>query len=56
MHEALNDLPESLVGEIIHGQLIATPRPCLRYAYAASILGALLIPPFHLREDVDRYS
>ncbi len=35
-YEDLLDLPENLVGEIIHGQLIAQPRPASRHAAAST--------------------
>ena len=42
----LFDLPENLVGEIIHGQLITHPRPAPRHALASSSMGDELISPF----------
>jgi len=42
----LDDLPEDVVGEIIDGELIVHPRPDPPHVWAASELGALLIPPF----------
>jgi len=45
-YEDLLDLPEHLVGEIIHGVLHSHPRPALRHARAASSLGMELGPPF----------
>jgi hypothetical protein len=41
-------VPEHCVGEILGGELYATPRPALRRAHAASVLGAELGGPFHL--------
>ncbi len=46
-YEDLFDLPENLVGEIIHGQLITQPRPAPRHALASSSMGGELISPFH---------
>ncbi len=46
-YEDLFDLPEYLVGEIIHGQLITQPRPAPRHALASSSMGGELISPFH---------
>jgi Uma2 family endonuclease len=40
-------LPEHVVGEIIGGELIVTPRPAPRHAVAASVLGGELGPPYH---------
>ena len=42
----LFDLPEHLIGEILHGQLITQPRPAPRHAYSASVMGAELTNPF----------
>lgn len=39
-------LPEHVVGEIIDGDLIVSPRPAPRHAVAASGLGGLLTGPF----------
>jgi len=44
----LFDLPEHVIGEILHGQLITQPRPASRHARASSILGGRLIPPYDL--------
>ena len=40
-------LPAHVVGEIIDGELHATPRPTPRHALAASVLGGEIGPPFH---------
>lgn len=40
-------LPGHVVGEIIDGELIVSPRPAPRHAVAASVLGGELGPPFH---------
>ncbi len=37
-------LPEHLVGELIEGELIASPRPASLHSFAASGLGQLLAP------------
>jgi Uma2 family endonuclease len=42
----LEALPSNLVGEIVSGRLIASPRPTPRHARASSDLGGLLTPPF----------
>lgn len=42
----LYDVPENQVGEIIGGELFATPRPALPHANAASVLGGLLFDPY----------
>lgn len=45
-YEDLFDLPENLVGEIIHGQLIAHPRPAPQHVVASSAIGGELVGPF----------
>lgn len=45
-YEDLFDLPEHVVGEIIHGQLEVHPRPAPRHARAYSALGFTLGGPF----------
>ena len=42
-YEDLFDLPENLVGEIIHGQLITHPRPASRHAVASTAIGDEII-------------
>ncbi|HEY3356278.1 MAG TPA: Uma2 family endonuclease [Polyangia bacterium] len=46
-YDDLLRLPEHVVGEIIDGELIVSPRPAPRHAQAASVLGGDLGPPFH---------
>ena len=46
-YDDLLRVPEHLVAEIIHGQLITHPRPAPRHAHAASLLGGDLVNPFH---------
>ena len=41
-------LPENMVSEILFGSLVAHPRPSNPHIMAASTLGYLLGPPFHL--------
>ena len=45
-YEDLIDLPEHLIGEILHDQLITQPRPAPRHAFSASGIGAELTLPF----------
>ena len=40
-------LPEHLIGEIIDGELIVSPRPAPRHANASSVLGSDLVGPYH---------
>ena len=45
-YDDLLALPEHLVGEIVAGELVASPRPTLAHSLGASALGATLLPPF----------
>ena len=45
-YEELLALPSNVVGEILSGELHASPRPAARHAVAASSLGEELGPPF----------
>jgi Uma2 family endonuclease len=45
-YQDLLRLPENLVGEIIDGDLIVSPRPAMPHAIASSTLGADLLGPF----------
>jgi hypothetical protein len=38
-------LPDNVVGEILGGELVVSPRPAPQHAVAASALGGTLIPP-----------
>ena len=46
-YEELLQVPSHLVAEILNGELHATPRPALRHANAASVLGIDIGGPFH---------
>ena len=46
----LCDLPEHLVGQIINGELVVTPRPAPRHILVSSMLGIKLGGPFDLGE------
>ncbi|MGZ8218546.1 Uma2 family endonuclease [Methylomagnum sp.] len=45
-YEDLRQVPDHLIAEIIHGQLITMPRPSPKHARAASIMGGKLVPPY----------
>jgi Uma2 family endonuclease len=45
-YEDLAAVPDHLVAEIIHGELVAHPRPAAAHARAASVLGSELTGPF----------
>ena len=47
-YEDLCTVPENLIGEIINGELIVTPRPSLDHSHAAAAMGGTLVPPFAL--------
>ncbi len=45
-YEDLYRLPESMIGEIIHGELVATPRPSLDHSHVAMNISGELVRPF----------
>jgi len=45
-YEALYSIPENMVGEIINGELIVTPRPSRKHTLAASRLGYEIGPSY----------
>jgi Uma2 family endonuclease len=45
-YEDLFDLPENVIGEILHGQLITQPRPAPKHALAASAASSELVGPY----------
>lgn len=45
-YQDIIDLPENLVGEIVDGELVVSPRPMVRHARVASVLGRSLGGPF----------
>lgn len=46
-YDDLAEVSDNLVAEIIDGNLYTSPRPALRHALAASVLGNVLGGPFH---------
>jgi Uma2 family endonuclease len=48
-YEDLFGLPENVVGEIVDGELVTSPRPALPHALASSALGVVLGGPFSFR-------
>lgn len=47
-YEDLYTLPENVTGEIVDGELFATPRPSSWHTHAASVLGIEVGPAYHL--------
>lgn len=45
-YQDIVDLPEHKVGEIVSGDLYASPRPAGTHGVAATVLATLLVPPF----------
>src|SRR5687767_4293420 len=45
-YEDLLALPEHVIGEIVGGELVVSPRPAMPHAGGATALGATLLPPF----------
>jgi len=39
-------LPDNVIGELVAGQLLTSPRPSGRHAFATSMLNDSLVPPF----------
>ncbi len=48
LYDELCSFPDTVVGQIINGELIVTPRPSRRHAQAASTLGGEIVPPYQL--------
>ena len=48
LYEELCKLPDNVVGEIINGELIVSPRPSPKHANASSMLGVKLGDPFQI--------
>ncbi|MBS1213980.1 MAG: hypothetical protein H6R26_2597 [Proteobacteria bacterium] len=45
-YEDLCQVPDHLIAQIIHGELVTLPRPAPRHARASSIMSGKLIPPY----------
>ncbi len=45
-YEDLYRVPENMVGEIINGELIVTPRPSPKHVLSTSVLGGKILPPY----------
>ena len=42
-YDDLYSVPDNMIGEIINGELIVTPRPSRKHTYATSALGSVII-------------
>lgn len=49
-YEDLYTIPENMIGEIIDGEIIATPRPSRKHTDAVSSLGYKIGPPYRFGE------
>jgi Uma2 family endonuclease len=47
-YDDLYSIPENMIGEIIAGEIVTTPRPSARHTYASSALGHEVGPPYQL--------
>lgn len=45
-YEDLFHIPENMIGEIIDGELIVSPRPSRRHGYTATTLGGEIVPRY----------
>lgn len=45
-YQDLYDIPENMIGEIVDGELLVTPRPSPQHSNAASSLGGEIVPPY----------
>ena len=45
-YQDIIDLPENMVGQIVDGELHATPRPAMRHGFVSTGLGIVLGAPF----------
>ncbi len=51
-YDDLLGLPDNVIGELVEGQLVTSPRPSGRHAFASSMLNGALVPPFtKFRDD-----
>lgn len=47
LYAELEKLPENLVGEILDGELFASPRPASPHAFATAVMGSEIVNRFH---------
>ena len=48
VYDDLYNLPENMIGEIIDGELVASPRPSPEHMFTLSILGNEVGPPYNM--------
>lgn len=46
VYEDLYGIPENMVGEIVDGELVVTPRPSVSHSHAATVLGGEIVQPY----------
>jgi Uma2 family endonuclease len=49
-YEDLYSVPENMIGEIINGDLIVTPRPSPKHMLSTTALGGKILPPYQFGE------
>ena len=52
-YDDLHDVPDNMIGEIIDGELIVTPRPSRRHGYTTFALGNEIGPPYQFGRAED---
>lgn len=50
VYDDLRDVPENMIGEIIAGELIVSPRPSPRHSHTVSVLDIRIGPPYRFGE------
>jgi hypothetical protein len=50
----LHEIPENMIGEIIAGELVVSPRPSPRHSHAVSDLNVAIGPPYRFGEGGPR--
>jgi Uma2 family endonuclease len=51
-YEDLLQVPDTMVAEIVDGELVVSPRPATPHAFTAAGIAAHLLPAFHGREAI----
>ena len=50
VYNDLHKIPENMIGEIIAGELVVSPRPSPRHSHAVSVLDTQIGPPYRFGE------